>query len=80
MGILQIQAMYEMMPYLVASGHNLYTKCIHVYVQQMHKLHETHPEVSRHFDQVHVVRRSDWHDQNPAPRLVDGAPGLHLDK
>ena len=53
MGIreLHIQAMYEMMPYLVASGHNLYTKCIHVYLQQMHNLHETHPEVSRHFDQ-----------------------------
>ena len=53
MGIwaLQIQAMYEMMPYLDASGHNLYTKCIHVHLQQMHKLHETHPEVSRHFDQ-----------------------------
>ena len=43
--------MYEMMPYLVASGHNLYTKCIHVYLQHMHKLHETHPEVSRHLDQ-----------------------------
>ena len=30
MGIwtLHIQAMYEMMPYLAASGHNLYTKCI----------------------------------------------------
>ncbi len=30
MGIweLHIHAMYEMMPYLAASGHNLYTKCI----------------------------------------------------
>ena len=62
MGIweLHIQAMYEMMPYLAASGHNVYTKCIHVYLQQIHKLHETHPEVSKHFDQeLHVVRRSD---------------------
>ena len=52
MGIwaLHIQAIYEMMPYLAASGQNLYTKCIHVHLQQMHKLHETHPEVSRHFD------------------------------
>ena len=42
MGIweLQIQGMYDMMPYLAASGHNLYPKCIHVYMQQMHKLHE----------------------------------------
>ena len=61
MGIwaLHIQAMYEMMPYLAASRHILYTKCIHVYLQQMHELHETHPDVSRHFDQgLHVVRRS----------------------
>ena len=61
MGIweLQVQAMYEMMPNLAASGHNLYTKCIHVYLQQMHKLHETHLAVSRHFDQgLHVVRVS----------------------
>ena len=62
MGIweLHIQAMYEMMPYLAASGHNVHTKCIHVYLQQIHKLHETHPEVSKQFDQgLHVVRRSD---------------------
>ena len=62
MGILalRIQAMYDMMPYLAASGHILCAKCIHVYLQQMHKLDETHPEVSRHFDQgFHVVRRSD---------------------
>ena len=31
-----IQTLYDMMPYLSASGHNLYTKCIHVYLQQMH--------------------------------------------
>ena len=50
MGIWELhnQAMYEMMPYLAASGHNLRSKCIHVYLQQMHKLHEPHrnPEVS----------------------------------
>ena len=70
MGIweLHIQAMYEMMPYLAASGHNLYTKCIHAYLQQMHTLHETHPELSRHFDQgLHVVRISDrfWAGLSP---------------
>ena len=50
MGIweLHIQAMHDMMPYVAASGHNLYTKCIHVYLKQLHKLNETHPEVSRH--------------------------------
>ena len=73
MGIwaLHIHAMYEMMPYLAASGHNLYTKCIHVYLQQMHKLHETHPEVSRHFDQgLHIVRRSDRFWAGLSPDLV----------
>ena len=68
---LHIQAMYEIMPYLVASGHNLYTKCIHVYLQQIHKLHETHPEVSRHFDQgLHIVRRSDRFWAGLSPDLV----------
>ncbi len=68
---LHIQAMYEMMPYLAASGHNLNTKCIHVYLQQMHKLHETHPEVSRHFHQgTHVVRRSDRFWTGLSPNLV----------
>ena len=73
MGILalRIQAMYDMMPYLAASGHNLYTKCIHVYLQQTHNLHETHPEVSRHFDQgFHVVRRSDRLWVGLSPDLV----------
>ena len=73
MGIweLHIQAMYKMVPYLAASGRNMYTKCIHVYLQQMHKLHETHPEVSRHFDQgLHVVRRSDRFWAGLSPGLV----------
>ena len=43
---LHIQAMYEIMPYLAALRHNLYTKCIHVYLQQMHKLHATNPDTS----------------------------------
>ena len=73
MGIcaLHIQAMYDIMPYLSASGHNLYTKCIYVYLQQMHNLHETHPEVSRHFDQgLHVVCRSDLFWAGLSPDLV----------
>ena len=73
MGIwaLHIQAMHDVMPYLAVSEHNLYTKCIHVYLQHMHKLHETHPEVSRHFDQgLHVVRRSDRFWIGLSPDLV----------
>jgi hypothetical protein len=47
-------ALSEMLPYLAASGHNLYTKCTQIYVQQMSKLEEC-PEIQR----GHVVRRSD---------------------
>ena len=68
---LHIQAMYDIMPYLAASGNNLYTKCIHVYLQQMHKLHKTHSSVSRHFDQgFYVVRRSDRFWVGLSPDLV----------
>ena len=68
---LHIQAMFEMMPYLAASWHNLYTKCIHVYLQHMHNLQETHPEVSRHFNQgLHLVRRSDLFWVGLSPELV----------
>ena len=34
---IHIQSMY-ILPYLAASGHNLYTKSIHIYLQQMSKL------------------------------------------
>ena len=57
---LHMQAMYEMLPYLAASGHNLYTKSLHIYLQNMMRLPQTFPEVFRHFSQeLHVVRRSD---------------------
>lgn len=73
MGIwkMHIQAMYEMLPYLAASGHNLYTKSIHIYLQQMSKLQETSPEVFRHFSQgLHVVRRSNRFWAGLSPDLV----------
>ena len=75
MGIqeLHIQAMVDMMPDLAASGHNLRTKCMYgVYLQQMHQLHETHPEVSRHFDQgLLVVGRSAWFWAGLSPDFVN---------
>ena len=53
MGIweMHIQAIHDMLPYLAASGHNLYTKSIQFYLQQMSKLQEASPEVYRHFSQ-----------------------------
>ena len=38
---LHMQAMYDLLPYLAASGHNLYTKSVYIiYVQQMAKLED----------------------------------------
>ena len=32
---LHLQSMFEMLPYLAASGHNLYTKSVYIYLQKM---------------------------------------------
>ena len=61
MGIweMYIQAMHEMLPYITASGNNLYNKSIHTYLQQMSKLQEASSEVYRHFSQgLHIAHRS----------------------
>ena len=57
---LHLQALYDMLPYLAASGHNLYVKCVHFYLESMSTLQTDHPEVYRSFmSGRHVVRRSD---------------------
>ncbi|WAR03769.1 hypothetical protein MAR_010327 [Mya arenaria] len=57
---LHIAAISEMLPFMAASGHNLYTKSARIYVQQMCKLQKEHPDVYRKFQEgYHVVRRSD---------------------
>ncbi len=57
---LHLQAIQEMLPYLAASGHNLYTKSSRLYVQQMSDLEAQHPGILEKFQQgLHVVRRSD---------------------
>ena len=56
---LHLQSLSDMLPYLAASEHNHYTKCVWIYLQQMSKLEDEHPTVYRHFMQgLHVVRRS----------------------
>ncbi len=57
---LHLQSLSDMLPYLAASGHNHYTKCVWIYLQQMSKLEDEHPTVYHHFIRgLHVVRRSD---------------------
>ena len=56
---LHLQTISEMLPYMAASGHNNYTKCLHLYLQQMSNLQNDHPEVHQHFqDGLHVIRCS----------------------
>ena len=57
---LHLQTIQNMLPYLAASGHNLYTKSARVYLQQRANLKEEHPDVHQRFeDELHVIRRSD---------------------
>ncbi len=56
--------MYEILPYLAASGHYLYTKSVHM-------VQETSPEFYRHFCQgLHVVCRSNSFWAGLSPDLV----------
>ena len=57
---LHLSATADMEYLMAATGHNLYAKSIHVYLQRMQKLPETNPEVYKSFmEGLHVVRRSD---------------------
>ncbi|CAG2232051.1 unnamed protein product [Mytilus edulis] len=57
---LHLQTVKDMLPYLAASGHNLYVKSSRVYLQQMENLKTTHPEVLAFLQSGHhVIRRSD---------------------
>ena len=49
-----------MLPYFAAAGHNLYTKSVHIYLQQMLQLQAQNPGVYAFFSTgYHVIRRSD---------------------
>ena len=57
---LNLQMCHRMLPFLAAAGHNNYTKSLHLYLQNMQKLQQTHPDVYRQFEEgYHVIRRSD---------------------
>lgn len=49
-----------MMPFMAASGHNMYVKSLNIYLQKMRQLESTHPQVYKRFteDVLQVVRRS----------------------
>ena len=56
---LNLQVAAEMLPYLAASGHNLYVKSVWLYIQEMTKLPNHHPKMFQMFsEQGHMIRRS----------------------
>ena len=55
---LHVVALKKMLPFYAAAGHNLYTKSVHLYLQQMQKLQEKHPNVYDAFqNEFRVIRR-----------------------
>ena len=57
---LYLASVQEMLPFMAASGHNLYTKSLNMYLSDMQELKESHPDVHNAFMRgFHVVRRSD---------------------
>ena len=68
---LQLRTLQDMLPYLAASGHDIYTKSLYVYLKQVIRLGNRHPDVHRQFTQgMHVVRRSDRFWAGLSPDLV----------
>ena len=54
---LHLQALFEMLSFLAASGHNNYTKSLWIYLKQMSSLKDDCPVVYDHFQNgFHVVR------------------------
>ena len=57
---LYIQSLYQMLPYLAASGQNNYTKSLVLYLEIMDKLEHTHPSVYAKFQEgLFVLHRRD---------------------
>ena len=57
---LHLATLQNMLPYFAASGHNLYTKSVYLYLQKMWKLEDSNPDIySKFMDGLHVVRRLD---------------------
>ena len=68
---LHLRTLQDMLPYLAASGHNLYTKSLYVYLKQTIRLENTHPDVHMQFTHgMHVIRRSDRFWARLSPDIV----------
>ena len=68
---LYLTTLQNMLPYFAASGHNLYTKLVYLYLQKMWKLEHSNLDIySKFMDGFHVVRRSDRYWVGLSPDLV----------
>ena len=57
---LHLRCIKAILPYFATSGHNLYTKCARIYLQEMKKLQKDESPVYTAFkNRFHVIRRSD---------------------
>ena len=57
---LHLETVREMLPFFAASGHTLFAKSAHVYLQTMLELLRSHPDLYQKFEAgFHVLRRSD---------------------
>ena len=57
---LSLYALQQLLPYFAASGHNLYLKSAHVYLQTMCQLRDNNSRVYEAFKKgYHVIRHSD---------------------
>ena len=66
---LHSSAMQDKIPYLAAAGHNLYTKSIQVYLQNMLQLEQSNPVCHSFTAGKHVIRRSDRFWAGPSTDL-----------
>lgn len=57
---LHLISLKRMLPFLAATGHNNYLKSIRIYLQNMYRLKDTHPNIENSFlNGNHVIRRSE---------------------
>ena len=57
---LHLKTLESTLPCLAASGHNLYTRLVSIYLEKMLNLEEEHPDIYESFMRdMHVVRRFD---------------------
>ena len=60
-----------MLPYFAAAGHNLYTKSVYLYVQQMISLPVDHANFYSMFvEGRHVIRRSDRYGETTPETML----------